>query len=134
MKIKILVALLLVVVILLSSCGPVEQKPEHTHKFTDTYSNDATHHWYACDCGEKDGYEEHIWDAGQITIVPTPDTDGIKTFKCIECGRKYSEKITYVEGGNTDIGTDDNGMSFYPSRFSSNCSSFCINTYLTTHV
>ena len=117
MKIKILVALLLVVVILLSSCGPVEQKPEHTHKFTDTYSNDATHHWYACDCGEKDGYEEHIWDAGQITIVPTPDADGIKTFKCIECGRKYSEKITYEEGGNTDIGTDDNGMSFYPSRF-----------------
>ena len=119
MKIKILVALLMATVMILCSCVGLEPQPEHTHSFEDTYSNDATHHWYACECGEKDGLEEHAWNDGVITIIPTADSDGIKTFTCMECGKKSAQKITYDEynsgnqGGNVG-GSDVElvGMTF----------------------
>ena len=120
MKIKILVALLMVAVILLCSCGGVEPQPEHTHSFEDTYSNNATHHWYACECGEKDGLEEHVWNDGVITIIPTPDSDGIKTFTCMECGKKSAQKITYDEynnGGSENPDVTLDGMEFLASTF-----------------
>ena len=117
MKIKILVAVLILVLALLCSCNNTPPEPEHTHSFNDTYSNDATHHWYACECGEKDGLEEHAWNNGVITIIPTVDSDGIKTFTCMECGKKSTQKITYDEynsgnqGGNgSDV--ELNGLAF----------------------
>ncbi|MBR2381851.1 MAG: hypothetical protein IKA84_05110 [Clostridia bacterium] len=134
MKIKILVALLMALVMLLCSCDvssimdmfkQTTPEPEHTHSFDDTYSNDATHHWYACECGEKDGLAEHAWNNGVITIIPTVDSDGIKTFTCMECGKKSAQKITYDEynsgnqggnqGGNPDV--ELNGLSFLASTF-----------------
>ena len=133
MKIKILVVSLILVLALLSSCGLVTpQQNNHTHSFKDTYSNDATHHWYACEgCNEKEGLEEHVWNSGVITIIPTPDSDGIKTFTCMECGKKSAQKITYedtqgggdVGGGDVgggDVGGGDvelNGLSFLKSTF-----------------
>ena len=125
MKFRILVVLLILAMALIcSSCIKVEPQPEHTHKFDDVYTNDATHHWYACECGEKDGLAEHIWNNGVITIIPTPDSDGIKTFTCMECGRKLAQKITYEEynqgnqGGNNGGGDVElNGLSFLASTF-----------------
>ena len=122
MKFRIL-ALFIVMVMLLSSCnlfGGV-----HTHSFSDTYSSNETHHWYACSCGEKDGVEEHVWNDGVITIIPTPDSEGIKTFTCMECGRKLAQRVSYTpdggnEGGNGGNDGGDvvlNGLSFAKSTF-----------------
>ena len=129
MKFRILVLFVLAAVILCSCNLNVQVEntqptPEHTHIYEDTYTNDATHHWYECECGAKDSYEEHVWNNGVITIIPTPDSDGFKTYTCMECGRKKSEKVVYDEnGGNQgggDIGGGDvgggdvelNGLSF----------------------
>ena len=102
MKIRIL-ALLMIAVMLLSSCNLFGGEA-HTHSFADSYSSNETHHWYACSCGEKDGFAEHAWNNGVVTIIPTPDSDGIKTFTCMECGRKMAQKIAYTpdddQGGN----------------------------------
>lgn len=122
MKFRIL-ALFIVMVMLLSSCNLFSGV--HTHSFSDTYSSDETHHWYACSCGEKDGVEEHAWNEGVITIIPTPDSDGIKTFTCMECGRKLAQRVTYTpdggnEGGNGGNDGGDvvlNGLSFAKSTF-----------------
>ena len=129
MKLRILVLFILAAVIL-CSCNlnvqvenTTQPTPEHTHVFEDIYTNDATHHWYECECGEKDALEEHAWNNGVITIIPTPDSDGFKTYTCMECGRKRSEKVAYEEnggnqGGNAgggDVGGGElvlNGLSF----------------------
>ena len=121
MKFRILLVLLVLVIALLCSCSwGTPNTPDHTHTFEDTYSNNDTHHWYACECGEKDALAEHVWNDGVVNIIPTPDSDGIKTFTCLECGRKNSEKITYDEynsgtGENPDLVLD--GMEFLASTF-----------------
>ena len=125
MKIKILVALVMIVAMLLCSCNLgslfTKKEPEvvdsHTHSFEDTYTTNETHHWYECECGEKSGLAEHIWNDGVVTIIPTPDSDGIKTFTCVECGKKSAQKIAYEEigGGDGPIGGGDvelNGLTF----------------------
>ena len=121
MKFRILLVLLVLVIALLCSCSwGTPNTPDHTHTFEDTYSNNDTHHWYACECGEKDALAEHVWNDGVVNIIPTPDSDGIKTFTCLECGRKNSEKITYDEynggtGENPDLVLD--GLEFLKSTF-----------------
>ena len=130
MKNKILVLLLVAVIALLCACNvdkPIEE--EHVHSFEDTYSNDATYHWYACECGEKSELAEHVWNDGVITIIPTPDSDGIKTFTCMECGRRLAQKITYTpddpnggngggnQGGNGGGEVVLNGFTFLKSTF-----------------
>ena len=124
MKIKVLVLFILAAVLLCScNLGFVAKETQsttaHTHTFEDTYTNDSTHHWYACECGEKDALEEHIWNDGVVTIIPTPDSDGFKTFTCMECGRKKSEKVVYEENGGNQGGGDVelNGLSFLASTF-----------------
>lgn len=121
MKFRILLVLLVLVLALLCSCSwGTPDTPEHTHTFDDTYTNNDTHHWYKCECGEKDGLAEHAWNNGVVTIIPTVDSDGVKTFTCMECGRKKSVKITYDEyngnvGENPDVVLD--GMEFLASTF-----------------
>ena len=120
MKIRIL-ALFIAMVMLLTSCNLFGGEV-HTHSFSDSYSSNETHHWYACSCGEKDGMAEHVWNDGVITIIPTVDSDGIKTFTCMECGRKLAQRVTYSPDSGNDGGNDGgevvlNGLSFERSTF-----------------
>ena len=126
MKYRILI-ILLTVVLILASCAPqtpesseTTEKVEHTHVFSDVYSSNETHHWYDCECGEKDSLQEHVWNDGVLTIIPTHDSDGIKTFTCIKCGHKSSQKVAYIPDG-PDPGpggeVDTNGLSFLKSTF-----------------
>ena len=121
MKIRILTVLLVLVLVLLCSCTwGTPNTPNHTHAFDDTYTNNDTHHWYKCECGEKGSYEEHIWNNGVVTIIPTVDSDGFKTYTCMECGRKNSVKITYDEYNNAGNENPDlvlDGMEFLASTF-----------------
>lgn len=123
MKIRIL-ALFIIASMLLCSCSLFNREEEHTHSFSDSYSSNETHHWFECSCEEKSGLAEHVWNDGVVTIIATPDSDGIKTFTCMECGRKMTQKIVYDEnGGNGDNGGDVGGnevmggMSFAKTKF-----------------
>ena len=120
MKIRIL-ALFIIAAMLLCSCNLFDGQEAHTHSFSDSYSSNETHHWYACACGEKDGLAEHVWNNGVVTVIPTPDSDGIKTFTCMECGRKMSQKVAYEEngdngGGNVGGNEVTGGLSFAKSK------------------
>ncbi len=120
MKIRIL-ALFIIASMLLCSCSLFAREEEHTHSFSDSYSSNETHHWFECSCEEKSGLAEHVWNDGVVTIIATPDSDGIKTFTCMECGRKMTQKIVYDENGGNggDVGGDVelNGLSFLKSTF-----------------
>ena len=97
MKIKEIysVLTLILVVLVLFSCN------NHTHSFSSTYSSDETHHWYECECGEKDSYEEHSWNSGAVTVKPTAESEGEMTFTCTVCRGKKVEKIDKLSDGHT---------------------------------
>ena len=96
MKIRFLVLLLVLVVSLLCSC-----QPKHTHSFSDTYSGDDVYHWFECDCGEKDGYEQHAWNNGSVTKQPTVEEEGERTFTCTVCRATKVAKIDKLSPDHT---------------------------------
>ncbi len=58
-----------------------------------TYNQDS--HWKICDlCGvavtEK---ESHDWDEGTVTLAPTEEKNGIRTYSCQVCEATYEESI-----------------------------------------
>ena len=90
MKFRILALILVLLLAILCSC-------QHTHSFSDAYSYDDTQHWQECSCGEKIGAEEHIWNNGAVTIQPTRDSEGERTYTCTVCRAKKIEKIDKLE-------------------------------------
>ncbi|MCM1296282.1 MAG: hypothetical protein NC311_12135 [Muribaculaceae bacterium] len=78
----------------LSACGG-----NHTHKWQDAWSGDATHHWHACNgCDETKDKAEHVWNAGEITEQATAEHDGTKTYTCTVtgCGKTKTESVKYA--------------------------------------
>ena len=85
----------LVLVVLLASCDE-----GHTHTFNESWNSDATHHWHGATCEHTDEVcdkTEHSWDAGTITLVPTEETEGKKTFTCTVCQYKKEEKVEKLD-------------------------------------
>ena len=67
----------------------------HTHKYADTWTYDEDNHWHASTCGHEDAYSdlaEHVWDSGVITVKPTCEEVGVKTYSC-ECGAIKTEPV-----------------------------------------
>ena len=72
----------------------VEKLPAtHTHSYGTEWKSDNSNHWHECSCGEKSGTAAHIWDNGTVTVKPTTDKEGEKTFTCTVCGRTKTETI-----------------------------------------
>ena len=62
-------------------------KLPHTHDISEDWTSDETGHWHSCaGCDAKVDFAPHTSDDGEITEEPTEETDGIRTFRCIECG------------------------------------------------
>ena len=89
MKIRSLIVLLILVLSILCSCG-------HSHVFSKIYSTDESSHWYVCKCGEKKDLGEHTFDEGKITVFPTTEREGIKTYVCTVCQYKKNEAIEKI--------------------------------------
>ena len=65
----------------------VNTSSAHKHSLADTYSYDASGHWFKCSgCDEKVKYAKHTEDNGTITTQPTETTEGEKVYKCAVCG------------------------------------------------
>ena len=85
---------------------PIEKLPvDHKHSY-DVIYNDEYSHILECICGDKIDTAEHRWDEGQITTPVTDKESGIKTFSCLDCGRKETQFIHSTSGS---------GMSFMQS-------------------
>ena len=90
MKRRILVLLLALLLLLLCSCG-------HKHSYAGGYSSDENYHWNECSCGDKTGMEQHSWNAGSVTVKPTVDSEGERTYTCTVCRAQKTEKIDKIE-------------------------------------
>ena len=72
-------------------CG---NKMTADHEFGDWSSISETQHKKTCECGAEvtDG---HTWGEGEITTPATPDTPGVETFTCTDCGKTKTEPIEF---------------------------------------
>ena len=92
-----------------NTCGQtrVESIPvldTHEHTFSESWTSNETHHWYAATCehaDEKKDYNEHNWNAGEITTLPTESDEGVKTFTCQPCGKTKTEDVPKLEEEHT---------------------------------
>ena len=98
MKYKILILVLILAVSLLCSCTE-----KHSHSFSSDYSTDETHHWYQCECGEKNDSQEHVWDEGKIILYPTTEYEGQKAYVCTVCSYKRIEPIEKLSEEHTHV-------------------------------
>lgn len=80
--------------------------PSHNHSWNPAWNKDDEAHWHECDTpdcpitrdSEKNGYAAHTEDSGTVTTEPTTESEGVKTYKCTECGHiirtEVMEKLT----------------------------------------
>lgn len=90
---KIFTFCLLMLLLVMSSCT----NTNHTHSFGNEWQKDETYHWLVCECLEISNKNEHKWDEGILTITPTPEKDGEKTFTCEDCSFVKTEIVKYEE-------------------------------------
>ena len=78
----------------------------HTHSYTSKVTTAAACttagvRTYTCGCG--DTYTEsipatgHSWNDGVVTVAPTEETEGVKTYTCTRCGETYTESIPTLD-------------------------------------
>ncbi len=76
-------------------CGgtKTESIPKTTdHGFSTWEKHNATQHKHTCACGLVE-YEDHKWNAGEVTKAPTCKDTGIKTYTCTVCKETREETI-----------------------------------------
>lgn len=81
-------------------CSYVEikdvDKLPHTHKFSESWDSNSTHHWHSSTCGDNvvDQFALHSFSDWVVTLNPTEDETGVKERKCSVCD--------YIERGLVD--------------------------------
>ena len=69
-------------------------------------------------CGKHEGEPTaHNWDSGTVTLEPTPEADGLKTYTCQSCGATQAEPIPptlapFVSIGQPDTVASKHGFSY----------------------
>ena len=76
--------------------------PTHTHSYGTEWKSDNSNHWHECSCGEKSGTAAHTWNSGTVTVQPTTDREGEKTFICTVCGRTKTETLGKLPPSHTE--------------------------------
>ena len=82
-----------------SICGATEtSNPEATgkHEYSNWTYVDEESHEGTCACGHTHK-EGHTWDSGKVTVEPTAEQDGVRTFTCAVCGGTKNEVEKYVD-------------------------------------
>lgn len=103
-----------------NTCGQmrVESIPAldtHKHTFSELWSSNESHHWHDATCeheDEKEYYNEHSWNSGEITTFPTEAERGVKTFTCLICSKTRTEFIpalgdSHAHEYNQQVATDN---------------------------
>ncbi len=93
--------------------------PSHTHNYGTDWKSDNSSHWHECSCGEKSETAAHRWDSGTVTVQPTTDREGEKTYTCTVCGKTKTETVKKFpsagETGKEDVANNsvklDSGIS-----------------------
>ena len=77
-----------------------DNKPSHTHTYSEQWSHNDSEHWRACtgaDCDEVIDKAAHTWDNGNITKESTCTAKGEKTYTCTVCSATKTEEIATTD-------------------------------------
>ena len=69
------------------------------HSYSESWTKDASGHWYECVCGAKKDFEEHTYDNGKVVQKATCTQEGKKTVYCTVC--KYEKEETIPAKGHS---------------------------------
>ena len=67
-------------------------KLAHTHKYSDTWKFNETHHWHECSCGDKIEEAAHTYGEWKVVKEATASETGLEEQSCI-CGHKVTRAI-----------------------------------------
>ena len=90
--------IVLMIMLLFSSCLLGACSKEHNHTFSDSWSHNDISHWHEATCEHttiKDSFEAHTWVIGEVTVEPTCQTKGKQSYTCV-CGATKEEEIDVV--------------------------------------
>ena len=79
---------------------------QHNHTYSTEWSKDETHHWHAASCEHTDlvsDKAEHTWDEGVVTLEPTVEEQGEKTYTCTVCSKTKVDTLDRVEPQKTEL-------------------------------
>ncbi len=89
--------------------------PEHTST-TDSCTEDTLIRYCCARC--MDMYTEtipatgHAWDEGTVTLAPTEEAEGERTYTCINCGETKTESIPMIEPEGCEYGKSCGSLIF----------------------
>lgn len=93
-----------------------EDIPKKEHTFSPLWSSDASHHWHACTedgCTEKGSQDDHSWNDGTVTVEPTLESAGEKTYTCTVCSRTKLETLPQLEHTYSGEWSKDNDYHWH---------------------
>ena len=95
-KISIILTILLVMGMIFCVTGCKDPEPAHEHTFSDAWSKDATYHWHACRCGEKQDIADHSFGVWEVETKPTSTTEGTSKRTCSICNFEETKQIIAI--------------------------------------
>lgn len=94
---------------------------KNKHKFSDEWKYNETSHWHECltkkhtDTSEKIA---HDFNAGEVIVQPTEDSEGVKRFTCNTCGYQKNEtvaKLAHTHTFNVGVWENDEASHWHPA-------------------
>ena len=93
-----------------SVCKATEGKALGHDYNTTTWGSDDTNHFHKCNrCDDKTDVAAHTFGDGVVTLLPTIEKDGVKTFTCSVCKATKTEAIPKL--ANTDANKDQSAAN-----------------------
>ncbi len=89
-----IVGMLILSMTLFASCN------SNKHQFSSDWKYDNQNHWHECTIKDHTDTSEkliHSFDNGVVTKEATEETEGVKTFTCVDCGYKKTEVIEIIK-------------------------------------
>ena len=73
---------------------PTGSTTAEMHNYGSEWSYDDNGHWHICrGCNRSGESEPHAYDEGVVTVEPTEETEGERTYTCTVCGQQRTEPI-----------------------------------------
>ena len=94
---------------------------KNKHKFSDEWKYNETSHWHECltkkhtDTTDKIA---HDFNAGEVIVQPTEDSEGVKRFTCNTCGYQKNEtvaKLAHTHTFNVGVWENDEVSHWHPA-------------------
>ena len=121
MKRKSLITILAIAFALSLALSVFTGCKKNKHKFSDEWKYNETSHWHECltkkhtDTTEKIA---HDFNAGEVIVQPTEDSEGVKRFTCNTCGYQKNEtvaKLAHTHTFNAGVWENDEVSHWHPA-------------------